>query len=325
MTNFLDAIGHVVDGIQQTSNLPEGKLGDVVIAPGILGSNLSDEGGVQVWPSPDITLNRLRFPSDQDDHLLPSGLHSVYRPLRETLEQHWRVHEFPYDWRDNIARSADALRSFIHDRVGTGKVHIVAHSMGGLVARIALHNEPTLLGGGHLVMLGTPNHGSIIALLALTSQLGASAFFKLLASLTPKVNAMAIADTWPGFYELMPCPFHDPSFHDFYSEPPAVLNVNFTRAAEDFHRLLDGLPTPNGAVYIGGTNLPTADGSALPANGDGVVSHNRGLLRDTITFLVPGDHATLPANIIIRTALTPLLHTGTAAILAPFRHPSPSV
>jgi len=196
--------------------------------------------------------------------------------------------------------------------------------MGGLVARMALHDEPTLLAGGRLVMLGTPNHGSIIALLALSSQLGASAFFKLLASFAPNVNAMAVADTWPGFYELMPCPFHDPSFHDLYSKPPAVLNVNFTRAAEDFHRLLDGLPTPNGTVYIGGAGLPTADGSVLPANGDGVVSHNRGLLRDALTFLVPGDHATLPANIIVRTALTPLLHTGTAAILAPFSHPSPS-
>ncbi len=235
------------------------------------------------------------------------------------------MHEFPYDWRDDIVQSAETLRSFIHERVGSKRVHIVAHSMGGLVARVALHTEPTLLSGGRLVMLGTPNHGSVIALLALTSQLGATTFFQLLASLTPRVNAMEVARTLPGFYELLPCPFQDPSFQKLFETPPDGLNPDFVRRAKEFHHMLDGLQTPAGTFYIGGSNLPTADGAALPANGDGVVSHHRGLLPNTTTFLVPGDHATLPANILVRNALTPLLHTGAAAILAPFRHKPPSV
>jgi len=42
---------------------------------------------------------------------------------------------FPYDWRKPLSNLADDLKSFIDSKNLTGKVDIVGHSMGGLVAR----------------------------------------------------------------------------------------------------------------------------------------------------------------------------------------------
>jgi len=58
---------------------------------------------------------------------------------------------------------ADTLHPKIQQAIaGHGKVHFVAHSMGGLVIRHYLSKHP-LPPIGRIVMLGTPNHGSEIA------------------------------------------------------------------------------------------------------------------------------------------------------------------
>lgn len=42
---------------------------------------------------------------------------------------------FPYDWRKPLTNLADDLKIYVDDRVPTGKVNLIGHSMGGLVAR----------------------------------------------------------------------------------------------------------------------------------------------------------------------------------------------
>jgi pimeloyl-ACP methyl ester carboxylesterase len=80
--------------------------------------------------------------------------------------------EYPND--QPIADSADLLAGKLRDlrSIGIVRIDIVAHSMGGLVSRDVLTRQSFYAGdgsgGGHypevgrLIMLGTPNHGSVM-------------------------------------------------------------------------------------------------------------------------------------------------------------------
>ncbi|MBY3187918.1 esterase/lipase family protein [Rhizobium laguerreae] len=68
---------------------------------------------------------------------------------------------FDYDYRQSLVDSADKLGDAIERRAfGERRVDIVGHSMGGLVARLAVlrRNLPRV---SRIVTLATPNHGTI--------------------------------------------------------------------------------------------------------------------------------------------------------------------
>jgi pimeloyl-ACP methyl ester carboxylesterase len=60
-----------------------------------------------------------------------------------------------------VAHNARRLRKCIAG-LGDARVHVVAHSLGGIVTLQALQDQPDLL-DGHIVLLGSPVNGSIIA------------------------------------------------------------------------------------------------------------------------------------------------------------------
>ena len=66
----------------------------------------------------------------------PAGVHrKTYVPLLMELDTRWHVRPFPFDWREDIDKSAARLDGEIK-AFGAGEpVHLVAHSMGGLVSR----------------------------------------------------------------------------------------------------------------------------------------------------------------------------------------------
>lgn len=87
----------------------------------------------------------------------PISLH----PLGRRLEQHgWSVRRFGYPTiRHAIDDNAHALRGFI----GSGPVHLVGHSLGGLVALRMLERFREDLSPARLVLLGSPVNGSAVA------------------------------------------------------------------------------------------------------------------------------------------------------------------
>jgi len=147
-------------------------------------------------------------------------------------EDHYTCFQFAYDWRRDIVESAKQLDHFIKTRAqyvqeetekrfgiqkAKVKFDMVAHSMGGLVARYYLRygaadlpedgSLPKLTWAGaeyvdHLVIIGTPNAGSMTALEDLIH--GAS-----IESIFPRYSA-AVLSTMPSMYELLPRARHLP-------------------------------------------------------------------------------------------------------------------
>ncbi len=145
---------------------------------------------------------------------------------------HFTCFQFDYDWRRDLVESAKRLDQFIKEkkryvqdqiaqRFGLKdhdvKFDIVAHSMGGLVARYYLRygvqdlpsngSPPELTWAGaryvdNLIMVGTPNAGSIQALKVLVDG------FKP-AVLLPRYPA-AVLGTMPAVYMLLPRNRHLP-------------------------------------------------------------------------------------------------------------------
>jgi pimeloyl-ACP methyl ester carboxylesterase len=186
----------------------------VIVIPGTLGSELiNPKTGEKVWPSafrtseeglpisPDLSKNR--------DELVPGRIIEtvrlarvlpevyVYRDLLEALRKYAGYREgnwdnpgpgdfsdtfyvFPYDWRqDNVTNARELIRRIEKLKTKLGqpdlRFNIVAHSMGGLIARYAAmygNNDvlegdadiqPDWAGAAHIekiVMLGVPNEGS---------------------------------------------------------------------------------------------------------------------------------------------------------------------
>jgi len=145
---------------------------------------------------------------------------------------HFTCFQFAYDWRRDIVESAKELDKFIKMRelyvkeevkkrfnveLDKVKFDLVAHSMGGLVARYYLRygaadlpedgSLPKLTWAGaehvdHLVIVGTPNAGSMDSLRDRIH--GAS-----VDSLFPRYSA-AVLSTMPSIYELLPRARHNP-------------------------------------------------------------------------------------------------------------------
>ncbi len=338
---FADAAGQVLGG----PVLPppaRGGRGAVVVIPGIMGS-LLDLDGRRVWTSPAALYSggfaELRLPKTLGA-VTAVGLNPVYASLVATLAQTWDVYLFPFDWRDDIGAAATRLDEFVRTEVFSGgsprPTHVVAHSMGGLVARAFIKrfamtwtDMDDAAGehrrGGRLVMLGTPNRGSYAIPLALV---GEDLLVKVLAAVdrtNTRRKIAAIMATFPGMYQMLPAPgLKVDDDHGLLYDAKTWGKVNdsvdpaLLERASRFHAALDAGGDDGRLVYVAG------DGHLTPARisvsggtftfgshdrGDGRVTHESGLLTGN-NYFSRAKHGDLVTDAAVLAALPDLLTSG---------------
>jgi pimeloyl-ACP methyl ester carboxylesterase len=184
----------------------------VLILPGIMGSKIG--GPIRSARSEVLWVDPLQISAGRLTALkLPSGksLRAVgvllfsYARLKLQLEISGRDVRFhSYDWRLGL----DVLGAELAARIAAEgePVILVAHSMGGLVARMAARMLPKRL-VRKIILLGTPNDGSFASVQALR---GTYPFVRRMSRLdrrhSPEYLAAKVFNTFPGLYHMLPPP-----------------------------------------------------------------------------------------------------------------------
>ncbi len=189
----------------------------VFLLPGIQGSSLC-AGEKTVWLSPmRIAQGGIKGIGTRAAGIRSTGLlQSRYGALAQQLRQKYDVVEFHYDWRKSTIQEAtrlnDAVKQALDATQNTQQpIHFLAHSMGGIVARMLIaRHRPTWErmiargNGSGLVMLGTPNGGAASIVWSL---IGKDRMIRLLkaldfrSSLADVLNEISLM---PGLLELLP-------------------------------------------------------------------------------------------------------------------------
>ena len=191
----------------------------VLILPGIMGSKLGYRGSLLfddvIWANPVAIafgrLSELRLGAKRNGVDALGVLQFAYLKLKLKLQIAGHDAEFfPYDWRTSLSQIGKKLANEIKSGRPT---HLVAHSMGGLVARAALPHKPRSL--GRIIMLGTPNFGSFAPIQAFR---GAYSLMQKIDFIDSHHSAADLADifgTFSGLCEMIPSPKTYPA--DFFN------------------------------------------------------------------------------------------------------------
>lgn len=126
----------------------------VIIIPGMFGSWNTD------------AFVHCKLDDYRGDWMLFPGIGwQVYGPIIQHLKDNGiDTQVFTYDWRQDIRVSADRLSEFIDAHTATGeRIHLVGHSMGGLVARAYAGRTQAAGRIDRLLTVGSPHTGTVLA------------------------------------------------------------------------------------------------------------------------------------------------------------------
>ncbi|MGM7643445.1 lipase/acyltransferase domain-containing protein [Nocardia sp. JW2] len=203
----------------------------VIVVPGIMGTELIDiETEKRLWGlDPGLIARMWTAPTKRLTPLAVDPEHTTVRPGRllraptfapflrgiepytelvrglERIVRHpAAVYEFGYDWRLPVRHNARLLAETIDAHLQwwrrqsnrpEARVHLVAHSMGGLLCHELSANPGAADQVGEIITLGTPFKGAPKAAVMLGTGEGAP---------LPARQLQRIAVTMPGLYDLLP-------------------------------------------------------------------------------------------------------------------------
>lgn len=350
-----ERLQRLAERVRSVRSKREPLRGNVIFIPGIMGSELTvtDDGDEDtIW----ISFLRLMWGGIGKLRLAKDGVREADSNLRvqasgldkrsyaETilwLKAYWNVEPFAYDWRKDLDQAAERLKSLVETKFQNQPVHLVAHSMGGLVSRnfIRLYPkvwkamlEPKKVQGGRLIMLGTPNYGSHAIAQAMVAK---EKLVKWLAAADLRHDLDEVLEVLNGFvgsYQLLPSPAKLPASEQAIYTPSnwgsyPVVASHLTRARK-FHEDLDTSASidPERMTYIAGCNHETLSGVTISGpgrfefdttlQGDGRVTHALGLLPGVPTYYVDEIHGDLQKHEQVLEAIDEILRTGKTGALA---------
>ncbi|WP_298824455.1 CHAT domain-containing protein [uncultured Piscinibacter sp.] len=254
-------------------------------------------------------------------------LDDFYGPLIEHLTRTHRVEIFPYDWRRSVREAAQQLTLRLEGLLPEAErtrqpVHIVAHSMGGLVSRAMIADggagaqvwrRMSALPGSRLLMLGTPNLGSHEAVRWLTGTNPTQAKLILLDFTRGTNGIIDIVRRFPGLAELLPFDEEHSRWGQVatWKQLKSDLGAGFPtvddavlRQASATWKLLRAAPAEKGRmIYVAGCQPATVIGHEVveeefgfarrqlrfiaTSEGDGTVSWASGRLPEVPTYYAP--------------------------------------
>ena len=351
----LERLQRLAERVRSVRSRREPLRGNIIFIPGIMGSELTvtDDGDDDVvwvsflklmWGG----IEKLRLAKDgvrEADSKLrvqPSGLDKdSYAETILWLKAYWNVEPFAYDWRKDLDQAAQGLKDLVDKKFKDQSVHLVAHSMGGLVSRnfIRLYPkawkamlDPKKVQGGRLIMLGTPNYGSYAIANAMVA---GDKLVRRLAAADLRNDLDEVLDVLNGFvgsYQLLPAPAKLPAPEQALYESGKwggypIVAAHLQRAKK-FHEALDVPATsdPERMTYIAGCNQETLSGMAINGpgqftfdttlKGDGRVTHALGLLPGVPTYYVDEIHGDIQKHEQVLEAIDEILRTGQTGALA---------
>ncbi|MGI9493593.1 MAG: CHAT domain-containing protein, partial [Geminicoccaceae bacterium] len=298
----------------------------VFILPGILGSELRYDDK-RIWMSlrqifkgrlERLDLHRENPKEIEAFRMFPR----YYFGLAKYLAASHNIEPFPYDWRISMQTEAKRFAALLTKELdgNTQPVRILAHSMGGLVARLAFALDHDLWRkfkakeGSRLVMLGTPNRGSFSIARMLMGKEKTTGLLALLDTKHGEKELLNFIRRFLGVLELLPADSH----HNFFDE--RVWNrmdevdgkgwqepfAEDLKKAEETWRLLDNAPIDNNTmIYVAGQADATPVDMSIDdrkvrfratGQGDGRVPWDTGIPAGLPAFYVNASHGDLPRH-----------------------------
>ena len=321
------------------------------VLPGIMGSELA-VAERSIW----VSLLQLVRGGLADLHIGAEGVRAskpverYYGRVCEHLARTHQVIPFPYDWRIEIEKEADRLAEAVlrtlsatHSR--NQPIRLLAHSMGGLIARAMIARHGNLWRDvcahpeARLVMLGTPNGGSHAVPELLVGQ---SVVFRKLARLDVRHRAeelLAVVSRFPGVLAMLPAAVEESlfspetwrAFHSRAAGGWAVPDGERLEQARATRRLIDSSPLdPERMIYVAGSSDVTVASMRIEqrpgdsrerivfmgtTRGDGRVTWDTGIPPSLPVYYADVPHGDLSADARMFAPIEDLLVRGETRLL----------
>jgi len=315
----------------------------VFLLPGIMGSHLA-AGTERIWLDPaGIAFGKFEALRIDAPGVKPEEpVWMFYGDLVKALSATHEVIPFAYDWRASLEKEAARLsaeidKACIRAEKAEQPVSIIAHSMGGLLARAVIATQKATWErlckhpGSRLIMLGTPNQGSYCIPQVLT---GRDSLIKQLAILDMKhdlVELLEIVSAYPGLLEMLPEELLDPARWEMLGKADPrrdQWHIPDAEALQEARRVRAAISRspldPARVLYVAGHAPATPSGLTIgkddddndclvfqaTSEGDGRVPWQTGIPAGVKTWYLPAAHGDLANHEESFGAIIDLLRKG---------------